>query len=368
MAPLLHRKVLLTFLSKLRFARDYTKCLGRLALFLAFLVSGHKLSKWCLSRPGKPSTSQTNPQTGRSSTKANSYSASDSPTIVNKCTVAASRVPPSASHPSLHERVERQPATPVVIIPPPGDSYSDHNPIYPLGGSSLVNRSSESVSTGSIHSRGRDPVSRRSTSMDSVQSRASDRISIITSLNDSVRATHDQPPPRATHRQFGRGPDPSRSRERRSWSNLPSSSLVPPSTSSAYTHQPLSPPNEVRRIQSSTSFRLDVQNPSTESLPISLSITNPSITEEPLPMEDSAAAHSSSDSPVVGQHDEPVPGSPTSSRAPTLDYSLPEGRFVQLIISDQIPRYTKDALMQVEYTVPSSHPYISFQTSRGDIL
>ena len=83
---------------------------------------------------------------------------------------------------------------------------------------------------------------------------------------------------------------------------------------------------------------------------------------------ESTTAHSSPDPPVVDQHDEPVPGSPTSSNAATLDYYLPDGRFVQLINSDQIPRYTKDALMQVEYTILSPHPYISLQTSRGDTL
>jgi hypothetical protein len=447
MAPL-HRKIFLTFLSKLRFARDYTKCcLGRLALLLAFLASasGRKFSKWWHSRPGKPgTTSQTlkpadPPFLG---TEANSYSVSGGPAIVRQYTVAASSVPASASLPSLHERVERQPATVAPIVdarvgtPPalanlPAGHSRGHNPPRPLGGRGFVNRSSGDLSAASIQSRasvrfsiittsrdslrathgqpspnpvgvhrqfGHDPVNRRSASMGSTQSRASDRFSIITTSHDSVRATYDQPSrlPRATHRQFGRGPDPSRSRERPTrpntphdpprpspeiiTTNLPSldhedgrvSPVLQPLASSPYTHPFLnpSPMDEIRREVSLTSFVVDVQNPSTESLPISPSTTNLPITEEPLAME-SATAHSSPDSPVVvlvDQHDEPVLGSPTSSNAATLDYYLPEGRFVQLIISDQIPRYEKNALMQVEYTILSPHLYISLQTSRGDTL
>ena len=101
MAFLLHRKIFLTFLSKLRFARDYTKCcLGRLALLFAFLASasGRKFSKWWHSRPGKPGTSQTLkpadlPFLG---TEAN-FSVSGGQAIVKKYTVAASSVPASAS-------------------------------------------------------------------------------------------------------------------------------------------------------------------------------------------------------------------------------------------------------------------------------
>ena len=290
----------------------------------------------------------------------------------------------------------------------------------PLGGRDLVNRSSEGLSAASIQSRasdrfsvittsrdslrathgqpsrnpvgfhrrsGHDPINRRSASMGSTQSRASDRFSIITTSHDSDRATHDQSSrlPRATHRQFGRGPDPSRSRERPTrpntphdpprpspeiiTTNLPSldhedgriSPVLQPSASSPYAHRFLgtSPMDEIHREVSQTSFVVDVQNPSTESLPIFPSTSNP-ITEEPLAMESATA-------PVVDQHDEPR-GSPTSSNAPTLDYYLPDGRFMQLINSDQIPRYTKDASMQVEYTDLSPQPYISLQTSCRDLL
>jgi hypothetical protein len=383
--------VLLDILRILRFARDYIKRFpGRGASLLALL--GRKLTAWWRfwrrksgSHGGRKTVKR--PFVG---TQASSYSVSGGSAVVGGYVVAASSVPPSASHPSLHERPDGQQQLATVVYPvsthPPVvaslsvDHPYGHNPPHSLSSRSLVNRSSGNLSAASI------------------QSRASDRLSIITTSRESIRNTHGQPSrlPRAAHRQFGRGPDPSRSRERlSSRPNTPSarphtppnhphieiitnppsaahgsgrvSPSVPHSPSSAYTHQPLSPP-EARRRQSSTSFIVDVQNPSTESLPISPSTTNLPVTEEPLPMEKSATAHSSPDSPVVGQHDEPVPGSPTSSNTPTLDYSMPDGRFVQLINSDQIPRYTKDALMQVEYTILSPHLYISLQTSRGDTL
>jgi hypothetical protein len=198
MAPLLHRKIFLTFLSKLRFAGDYTKyCLGRLALLLAFLASasGRKFSKWWHSRSGKPGTSQLEtlkpaepPFRG---TEANSYSVSGGPATVKQYTVAASSVPASASLPSLHERVERQPdlatAAPMVdtraVTPPalanlPADLPHGHNPLHSLGGRGLVNLTSGNPSAASI------------------QSRASDRFSIITTSRDSLRATHGQQPSR----------------------------------------------------------------------------------------------------------------------------------------------------------------------------
>ena len=422
MAPLLHWKIFLTFL---RFARDYTKrCLGRLALLLAFL--GRKFSqRWHSRRPGKPGTSQTLkpvPRPGDPSFLGNSYSVSGGPTIVKQYTVAASSVPVSASLPSLHESVERQPVTAALItdtsvsIPPaipdiPVEHSHGHDPPRPLGGRGPVNRGSGDPSAANILSQGRAShgvrfsvittsrdshrathgqpsrlsreahLNRRSMSMASVQSRASDRLSVITT--SSIRASPGQLSrrPRAVHRQFGRGPDPSRSGERPTrpatplspphtpiflpnleliTTNLPSAGhessgvgpVVPPSLSPAYKHEPLgsSPMNEARRRPSLTSFIVDVQNPSTESLPTTPFATGPPLTEEPLAME-SATAHSPPDSPVVDQHDEPVPDSPTFSDAEVLDYYLPDGRFVQLINSDQIPRYTKDVLMQVEYII-----------------
>jgi hypothetical protein len=111
MAPLLHRKIFLTFLSELHFARDYTKCcLGRLVLLLAFLASARQWSQ--VQRILGPENRV--PNAGPPALlgiEANSYSASGGPAIVKQYTVVASSVPASASLPSLHERVERQPAS-----------------------------------------------------------------------------------------------------------------------------------------------------------------------------------------------------------------------------------------------------------------
>jgi hypothetical protein len=116
------------------------------------------------------------------------------------------------------------------------------------------------------------------------------------------------------------------------------------------------------RRQSSTSVDVDVRNPSTESLPSSFTTNPPQITDDPSTI-DSTSVHSSLDSLAVDQYDEPSPSSPTPS---IPDYSVPEGRFVRLINSDEIPRYTKDVTMQVVCTILSLHPYISLQTPRGD--
>ena len=68
--------------------------------------------------------------------------------------------------------------------------------------------------------------------------------------------------------------------------------------------------------------------------------------------------------PVVDLHDETLSGSPTHTNPPII----PEGRFVQLINSDQIPRYDRGATMQVGYFIPSLHLVTSLQTPCGDRL
>ena len=275
MAPVLN--VLLEILRILRVAREYIKRFpGRGASLLALL--GRKLTAWWRFWRGKLGSHGGRKPTKRPfvGTEASSYSVSGGSTAVGGYVVAASSVPPSASHPSLHERTDGQQQQqgtvvyPVSTHPPVIASLSvdhpyGHNPPQALGTRGF-DRSSGNLSAASI------------------QSRASDRFSIITTSRDSIRATHGQPSrlPRAAHRQFGRGPDPSRSRERLTrpssrpntpstrphtppnpphleiiTTNLPSaahgngrlSPLPPPSASSAYTHQPLSPPtsNEIRR-------------------------------------------------------------------------------------------------------------------------
>jgi hypothetical protein len=79
------------------------------------------------------------------------------------------------------------------------------------------------------------------------------------------------------------------------------------------------------------SFR--VQNPSSESLPTT-SIYAQEITEEPIVMDTSID---------ISLPDRAKTASLNSYTASVL--ALPEGRILQLITSDQIPRYTKNVTM-----------------------
>jgi hypothetical protein len=293
--------------------------------------------------------------------EASSRSLSGGSAAVSEYVVAASRVPASASasQSSLHER---RPVAVGVHHPVPATLSANpyDYPLHHLGGGGALNHS-----TGNL-------------SIISVQSRASDRRSIITNSRESMRASLDQPPraPRGTHRQFGRGPDPSRSRERPTRPPTPTTrpntpvhtttnppfaihgdDEVNPVASSSHTHEPRSPsPTHENRRKYST-ILWNVQNPSTDSLPNSSSINPIQLTDEPSAM-DSLTAHSSPDSAAVDLPDERhyEPSSPTSSNHPTLDFCIPEGRFLQLIHSEQVPRYTKGVTMQVGYTILSLHP------------
>jgi hypothetical protein len=348
MAPVL--KALLEFLRIIAIARDFIKRFpSRGASLLAFL--GRKLRHFWLGNFRRPRPVERSfPRTEGSSSSVSGGSA-----VVREYVVAASYVPPSASHPNPHGRgTEGQPATVGGVRHPPVlDTLTPHalNP-HLLGERGVVNRSSGNLSVISI------------------QSRASDRLSIITNSRESIRAPHGQPSrlPRAPHRQFGRGPDPSRSRERATRPSSPTgttrphtpthppSNLLPPThgdgrvspvvqpePSSSYTHQPRSHPHKIRirRRGSTTSVILGVQTPSTESLSITHSSNLPQITDEPLAI-DSPTVHSSPDSSVM---DLTPPRSPTSSNHPTMDCDIPDGRSVELINSEQIPRYTKNATM-----------------------
>jgi hypothetical protein len=109
----------------------------------------------------------------------------------------------------------------------------------------------------------------------------------------------------------------------------------------------------------------DFENPSTESFPRSSSINPLQTTDEQLAMG-SSAVHLSPESPAVDLPDET--GSLISSKPPTVDYFIPDGRFVQLIHSEQIPRYSKAVTMQVVHSILSLHPYTSLQTPREDTI
>ena len=353
MAPVL--KALLEFLRIIAIARDFIKRFpSRGASLLAFL--GRKLRHFWLGNFRRPRPVERSfPRT-----EGSSSSVSGSPAVVREYVVAASNVPPSASHPSPHGRgTEEQPATVGGVRHPPAldtltaDYPHALNRPHLLGERGVVNRSSGNLSVVSI------------------QSRASDRLSIITNSRESIRAPHGQPSrlPRAPHHQFGRGPNPSRSRERGSRPPSPTGStrphsparspsillhptygdgrvspVVQPEASSSHTHHPRSHPHRFRtRRRSTTSVILGVQTPSTESLSITHSGNLPQKTDEPFAI-DSPTIHSSPYSSVA---DLTPPRSPTSSNHQSMVYDIevPDGRTVELFNSEQIPRYTKNATM-----------------------
>ena len=349
---------------------------GRCSSLLAIL--GRKLNKWWrlwLGNFRRPKPAD-HPFCG---TEASVRAVSGGSAVVSEYVVAASQVPASASasQASLHGR---RPVTLGVHIPAPATLSADPHdyPLHPPGGGGDLNRSFGNPSLISIQSRA-----------------SADRRSIITNSRESMRAPPGEPSrlPRGTHRQFGRGPNPnlSRSRERPTRPPTPTTrpntphrppsittslasstrggdraSPVIQSPASSFTHEPWSrPPIRENIRRQSTMLAVDVQNPSTDSLP---SINPAQITDEPFAI-DSPTVHSSESSSVdvrLERHHEPV--SPTSSIHSTAAYFIPEGRVVQLIQSEQIPRYARNAKMQVDHSVLFLHTYTSLQSPRGDTL
>jgi len=168
------------------------------------------------------------------------------------------------------------------------------------------------------------------------RSSASDRLSGITSPRDSWHSPLGQPS-RATHTLFGRGPDPSRSR---STSRSPSPRRPPHATHEpspavplpvSITRDSLSPPPS--HLNRSHSLIFNVQNPSTESLPITFTTNSQSFTEGTHPVSSTTDRHE-----IASQHS-------LATSSVISAYVLPEGRSVQLIYSEQIPRHSKNIRM-----------------------
>ena len=229
--------------------------------------------------------------------------------------VACSSIPPSARDPSL-VGVALSIAEPVVaqqaqlasssgatIHPGPvsltAKPQRDHPQVYP----SLV-------FDAGIYSN-------RSCPSLSVHSRAGDRLSIIQrgsyeSLHSSLGQSRGNP--RAAHRQFGCGP---------STDNLEVSSHphAPPSPTGVYGH---------RRGRSSTSLVVGIENPSTPSLSRVHLGDSTSLSEE---------SYSIGSPTLRSSPASKLPDLPEESSIP--DFDMPDGRFLQLIISEQVPRYEK---------------------------
>ncbi|KAI0261589.1 hypothetical protein BC834DRAFT_459356 [Gloeopeniophorella convolvens] len=245
----------------------------------------------------------------------------------------------------------------------------------------------------------------RSTGNLSIRS-ASDRLSVIqaNSERESIRSSVGQPSrfSRAPHRQFGRGP--SRSNERDGpQSRSPSPSRHPPvHLPPAYQPQPprleinidhlhhparggsaldlpsavsttdgqLSPPTIRRnqRRQSSTSVVVGIENPSTESLPLSPSSRLEPFTEEPNVI-DTPTAVSSPDS-VITESIRERASQMSRPLSQISDFYLPEGRFIALIQSDQVPRYSekhKIPRTEVSYTIDPLTTFFPYFSERNTL-
>ena len=291
--------------------------------FTAFL--GCQMSELRCSSNRKPGTSRNRraaePLLPRN--RAGSYSVSGGSAVLKEYVAAASTVPgrlaaSSASRASFQEDARQSaasaPPSPTSTTSIPA-SHSVHQP-HPL------------------HERNHT-VSSSNLSDWSTQSHVSEKISTIVNSRESLPISVDQPsrPPRGTYRQnithsdsrlaiattyvHSHLHDPDEGR----------SPVVPPS-SSFFMHGPQ------RRCGSSTSINLSIQGPSTDSLPITS-------------MEESMAidhAHSAPSYSATGQS-ETVSQHSTIASSATSEFILPEGRFVQMIHSDQILRYDKNVTM-----------------------
>ena len=213
----------------------------------------------------------------------------------------------------------------------------------------LLAGSSRGADLGSAHRSG--------TSL-SIHSRASDRLSIIQSHSHHHEFFH--PPPRqaighpnlkAAHRQFGYGPSTDRL-----VSSHPPAVLSPTGVLHRHNRGPTS---------TSVVMGIAIENPSTESLPRSQSVDSPTLPEEPYSIG-SPIVHSSPASNPPKLPEETPQLTPTASLTFSLD--LPDGRFLQMIISEQVPRYTKSVTVQVNIIISPSKSYVFWQTSREEEL
>ena len=344
-------KVLLGFL---RLARNYVpQFLGRLASLLAALSRKFRvllcfeLGKLDILRRHKPPDLS----------KASPYSASGTSTVLKEYVVAASIVPGSAIYSNRQGRAEWQTAMTAPV------SALGTTPQTPTNISHSANHVQPDPPPPSERGIIIHPGSGYSGTVNT-QNSGSGRFSVVRDSRDSI---HDQPlsPSTATHFQFGHLPDPSQSRDQLSRplsptnpphstlyqlhrpesTDLPSlahgdTNLSPVSRPSTpfYTYESLGsqPMDGNRRRRSSNSMVLNIQNVSTELVPISSSVYAPQVIAEPFDT-DTPTAYSSPVSAAVDLYGE-VPIQPSNN-------VLPEGRSLQLINSDQVPRYTKNITM-----------------------
>ena len=370
MASLL--RILLEIWRRLRLAKDHIKRFPRRwTSLLVYLV--RKMGEWRFTWPRKLGTIRNPKPASFPGDRAGSSSVSGGSVCtggIDGYAVAASTVPASANQPVGCGRTELQsdtaPLTPTLetlpVDPPwaPGPSTTSRTV-----GSSHANHSSGSLGGLSCHSR------------------ASDRLSLMSISRTSLRSPvqNDRPSqgaadPRATYRQFGPGPGASRLRSRgrssRPPSPQPSLNTAQPNNfditpTGAHTYAPADGainhtiglqsltdlpsssnmqerpgrPAICRQKQRMTSNDRDVQNPSIEPPP-TIKVNAQEITEGPMAVD--TEGHSSRPVSPSDRAETASQKSHTTSSA-TSTLALPERRLLQLINSDQIPRYTKNATM-----------------------
>jgi hypothetical protein len=319
------QRVLLKLLRILRFVRDYIvgRAAGRWSLFTAFL--GRRMNEFRRSWNRKPGTSQ-NP-------RAASYSASGGSAVLREYVVAASTVPGRLAASSVSLASFQDDAGQLASVPPsPGppttstsipDNLSVHQP-HPLYGRNRTASSSGNLSGWSA------------------QSRASERLSRIVNSRELLHVPVNQPsrPPRGIHREFAPGVDPSTSRGQLSRSPTPTyrqnltHSASRPAITTTYVHSHPHDANEGRSPVVPPSSSSSMHGPLRP-------LTNRTFTEESMAMD---PAHSTSSYSAMDQPETASQHSTIASSA-ISEFILPEGRFVQMIHSDQIPRYDKNVTM-----------------------
>ncbi|KAH9074152.1 hypothetical protein EDB83DRAFT_2515916 [Lactarius deliciosus] len=287
-------QVFLKFLCKLRFTRGFNRCFKSWSLFLAFLA--RRLGIWRPRTDGKG----TFQRGGRAECPFPGTGARlDAPVVKDVVTVACSNIPASARHPSAIAAVagssDAHPAPANLTAKP----QNDRPQAYPTSTLDAFIYSNRSCTSFSIHSR------------------ASDRLAIIQShshesLHAPLQVGQQKGNPKATHRQFGSGP---------STDHLEVSphSHASPNPTGVYGHH---------KGQSSTSIVVRIEKPSRsrtlQALPLSI--------HHPASLPSDLLDESSQLTPTA-----------TSSIS---DFDIPPDRFLQLIVSEQIPRYSKKVTVQ----------------------
>lgn len=349
-------KVLLRFFCILRSGKYHIKHFPRhWASLLTYL--GRKLSEWRCSWSNEPGTFRKPKPTGPSflGDSVGSCSMSSSPGGLSGFAFAASTVPSSSSaNPQSAPQASPNPTT-LSANPSSTPRTLSPNPTNQLIENSPAHRSSASIQS-------RVSASDRPSIISSTRTRNSRASSRASARSGQLQLTQ-RPSPRATHRQFGRGPSPLRDRSPESPSAIPSSYTAQPHYAlppSGYTHtnvdeglsrspsigpqRPTYLPSLSSYSRRATSIGVNIQSPSTESLSNTSSTDIREFTEEPTTAGTSPRTISLADrSETASQHSQ-------ASSAPSLILP-PEGCIVQLINSDQIPRYTKSATTQVDYSI-----------------